>query len=179
MRSPAAIVSSVVSDTVKGALIAAGALVLGALIAAAAGLLANWASHRWNLEERSAERREVRRLALLTQRAADLRELADNLTEMVTAAKEIAWERTATEKLMRSSDPRAMRLTQLINRNRFLRRIAGDEELRELAGTVAATANRLSDSDREDINRDMVSTDQALAEALGKVASLIREAESS
>ena len=83
------------SDTVKGALIAAGALVLGAVIAAAAGLLANWASHRWNLEERSAERQEVRRLALLTQRAADLRELADNLTEMVTAAKEIAWERTA------------------------------------------------------------------------------------
>ena len=84
-----------VSDTFKGALIAAGALVLGAVIAAAAGLLANWASHRWNLEERSAERQEVRRLALLTQRAADLRELADNLTEMVTAAKEIAWERTA------------------------------------------------------------------------------------
>ena len=91
----AAIVSIVFSDTVKGALIAAGALVLGALIAAAAGLLANWASHRWNLEERSAERQEVRRLALLTQRVADLRELADNLTEMVTAAKEIAWERTA------------------------------------------------------------------------------------
>lgn len=179
MRPRAAIVSSVFSDTVKGAFIAAGALVLGALIAAAAGLLANWASHRWNLEERSAERQEVRRLALLTQRVADLRELADNLTEMVTAAKEIAWERTATEKLMPRSDPRAMRLTQLINRNRFLRRIAGDEELRELAGAVAGTANRLSDSDRDDISKDMVATDQALAEVLEKVANLIREAESS
>jgi hypothetical protein len=179
LRARAAIVSCVFSDTVNGALIAAGALVLGALIAAAAGLFANWASHRWNLEERSAERQEVRRLALVTQRVVDLRELADNLTEMVTAAKEIAWERTGTEKLMPRSDPRAMRLTQLINRNRFLRRIAGDEELRELAGAVAGTANRLPASDRDDINKDMVSADQALAEALERVASLIREAESS
>ena len=74
------------------------------------------------------ERREVRRFALLTQRAADLRALADNLTEIASAAKEIAWERTATEKLMPRSDPRAIRLTELIHRNRFLRRVVGDDE---------------------------------------------------
>jgi len=98
---------------------------------------------------------------------------------MVTAAKEVAWERTRTDQLMPRSDPRAMRLTQLIHRNRSLRRIVGDEELRELAGKVAGTANQLSDSNRNDINEDMLSTDQALAEALEKVARLIREAESS
>jgi hypothetical protein len=167
------------SDTVKGALIAVGALILGALIAAAAGLLANWASHRWNLEERSAERREVRRIALLTQRTADLRELAGLLTAMVAAAQEIIWERTATDRPMKKSDERAMRLTHLIQQTKFLRVVVGNEELRELAGNVASTANRLSDSSSAEMGRDMASTNRALGEALEKVGSLIREAESS
>jgi len=163
----------------SGDLFTGEAIVAGAVIAAGVGFAASWASHHWSMQERSAERKDIRRVALFAQRAADLRELADNITEMVTSAKEIAWERTRTEKLMARSDPRAMRLTQLTHRNRFLRRIARDEELRELAGKVAATANRLSDGDRDEINKDMLSVDQALAEALEKVASLIREAESS
>jgi hypothetical protein len=157
----------VVSDTVVGALIAAGAI-----------LAASWASHRWSLSERSAERREVRRLALLTQRTADLRELADTLTAMVTAAQEIIWERTATDKPMKKSDERAMRLTHLIQRTKFIRVVVGNEELRKLAGNVSSAANRLSDSSSADMGRDMALTNQALAEALEKVASLIREAES-
>lgn len=168
VASSAAIVSSVVSDTVVGALIAAGAI-----------LAASWASHRWSLSERSAERREVRRLALLTQRTADLRELANTLTAMVTAAQEIIWERTATDKPMKKSDERAMRLTHLIQRTKFIRVVVGNDELRKLAGNVSSAANRLSDSSSADMGRDMALTYQALAEALEKVASLIREAESS
>ncbi len=178
--------SIVASDAVKGALIAAGALILGALIAAAAGLLAaavgllaNWATHRWTMAEQSAERREVRRMALLTQRAADLRELADILTALVTAAQEIIWERTATEKPMKKSDERAMRLTHLIQRTKVLRVVVGNEELSELARNVSSAANRLSDSNSADMGLDMASTNQALAIALDKVASLIRETETS
>src|SRR5712692_8446679 len=98
------------------------------------------------MQERTAERREVRRMALLTQRAVDLRELGDTLTEMVTAAKEIIWERVATEKPMPRSDARAMRLTLLVHRTRFLRVAVGNEELRDLAGKVSSAASRLSDS---------------------------------
>ena len=168
MASTAAIVSSVVSDTVVGALIAAGAI-----------LAASWASHRWSLSERSAERREVRRIALLTQRTADLRELADTLTAMVAAAQEIIWERTATDMPMKKSDERAMRLTHLIQRTKFLRIVVGNEELRELANSVSSAANRLSDSNTDNMDQDMASTNQAFAESLQKLASLIREAESS
>ncbi len=168
-----------VSDTVVGALIAAGALVLGALIAAAAGLAANWASHRWNIEERSDERREVRRIALIAQRTADLRELGDTLTAMVTAAQEIIWERTATDRPMKKSDERAMRLTHLIQRIKFLRVVVGNGELSELAGNVSSAANRLSDSSAADLLLDQASVNQALAAALEKVAGLIREADSS
>lgn len=121
----------------------------------------------------------MRRLALLTQRTADLRELADTLTAMVTAAQEIIWERTATDKPMKKSEERAMRLTHLIQRTKFIRVVVGNEELRKLAGNVSSAANRLSDSSSVDMGRDMALTNQALAEALEKVASLIREAESS
>ena len=169
--------SGVVSDSVAGALIAAAAVIVGALIAASAGLFANWASQKWNRQERSAERREVRRVALLTQRTADLRELGDLLTEMVTAAKEIIWERLTTDKPMPKSDPRTMRLTFLVHRSRFLREVVGDSELQVLVRNVSSAASQLSDSNAHDVDKDTASTNQALAAALAKVASLLREAD--
>ncbi len=80
---------------------------------------------------------------------------------------------------MKKSDERAMRLTHLIQQTKFLRVVVGDEVLRELAGNVASTADKLSDSNSVDVGRDMASANRALAEALEKVGSLIREAESS
>ena len=152
--------------------------IVGGLIAAGAGLSSTWASHLWSQRERSAERRDVRRIAMLAQRAADLRELGVTLTEMVAASKEVIWERVTSGKPMPRSDPRAMRLTQLTHRSRFFRVVVGNEELRTLVGTASSAASRLSDSNVDDVDRDIASANQAMAVALDKVAGLLREVES-
>jgi hypothetical protein len=147
---------------------------VGGLIAAAAGLLASWATHRWSLRERSAERAEIRRAALSDQRAADLRELGTMLPELLAAAQEIIWERVSSQKPMPRSDPRTMRLTNLGQKSRFLRVVLGDEELGQLVRRVWSTTERLADSSQENMDRDMHAANQAVAAALDKVAELLR-----
>ncbi len=155
------------------------ATIVGGLIAAGAGLLGGWAGHRWAMAERSAERAEVRRVALLDQRAADLRELGGMLPEMLAAAQEIIWERTTmpTGKEMPRSDPRAMRLTNLGQKSRFLRVVVGDKELGELVGKVWRTTERLSDAAQDQVDERMHAANQAVAGALDKVGELLRAAE--
>ncbi len=126
---------------------------------------------------RGAERADIRRVALLNQRAIDLRELGSTLTDIVAAAKEIIWERLATEKPMPLSDPRSMRLTNLVQKTRFLRVVVGDEELRGLVSEVSSAAQKLSNWNSGDIHKDMASANQALAAALDKVAHLLRAVE--
>jgi hypothetical protein len=177
-----------VSDTVVGALVAAGAGLAGALIAALTGLWANRTSHGWNLQERraerqedlqerSAERREVRRIALRNQRAADLRELGDVLSEMVTAGKEVIWECVATQQPMPLSDPRAMRVTRLDHRVDFLEIAIGSEDLGDLAKLVAWETKQLMNSHHAKVDSAIIKTDMALGKALAKVGVLLRENE--
>lgn len=129
---------------------------------------------RWTLRERSAERADIRRAALLNQRATDLRELGSTLPDIQAAAKEVIWERVVTDELMPKSDPRSMHLTQLVQRTKFLRVVVGDEELRGLVGEVLSTAEKLSNSNSGDTHKDTVSANQALTAALDRVAHLLR-----
>jgi len=153
------------------------------VLASAATAVATLLAVRWTMEgQRSIDResREFERhVALLTQRAADLRELGVTLTDMVTAAQEIIWERVATGRPMQESDARAMRLTSFVQRMKFLRVVVGDEPLLKLVGETSGAANQLSNSDAAHMRADMASANQALTAALEKVASLIREVETS
>jgi hypothetical protein len=156
----------------------------GPVIGAAAVLVATWATHHWGAQERSAERREIRRAAMLAQRDKDLRELGDLLTQLVTAAQEIIWERLRLAgDLLPRSDPRSMRLTGLAQRVKLFRIVVGDEELSDLAGRVSSAARKLSDSPVEDPglareeNKDTEASLQALKAALSRIETLLRETE--
>ncbi len=101
------------------------------------------------------------------------------LTDSVAAAKEIIWERVATDKPMRLSDPRSMRLTQLGQRAKFLRIVVGDKEIDRLVRASVAATERLSNSTRDDLDRDRLAADQALTTALDQVGRLLQIAEES
>lgn len=154
--------------------------VLVAIITSVAVIAAGWGGQWWSARDRGLERRDARNEARLAERRADLRELAETLPDMVTVAKEVAWERLASLRPMPRSDPRAMRLTTVCGKTKTLRVKIGDEELDGLVRAAVSRASKLSDtvvSDlvAPDLDRDVDSASAAIDSALARITRLLQD----
>lgn len=158
--------------------------VVVAIIGAGGVAFGAWVTQHWASLERGREREELRKAAALARRDKDLRELSDQLTELVTAATEMVWERVELHpQPLPRSDPRAVRVTVLHQRLKLLQIFVGDAELGTLVSTASRAALTLSNSPVIDpgvapeMGKHGHANYQAFEAALTRIETLLRATE--